>query len=275
MIALYIEAPFAVFRTFTAGWYRPTATFLTPSAAYGLLLNLAGIESRLREGEFGHDGKTPASLTRTGLPQVELAVGVPEFCIRQGQIVSCKPEETLFPHVQTMFQQLHNYPVGSSGKEHAESTKGNKYNITPVRREYLSNLRAVIAMRGSDELADRIHRGLAGEFSADRYGVPFLGDNSFLIDRLELLESPLPSIRWFERIGPESGRGMRDRAARLTLIIDRANLSATTSALFAPQSCADLGGSNLPDAAWTLINPPGNDTPAEPARRQSRKKTNE
>ena len=32
MLALYIEAPFAVCRTFTAGWYRPTATFLTPSA---------------------------------------------------------------------------------------------------------------------------------------------------------------------------------------------------------------------------------------------------
>ena len=37
-------------RTFTAGWYRPTATFLTPSAAYGLLLNLAGIESGCARG---------------------------------------------------------------------------------------------------------------------------------------------------------------------------------------------------------------------------------
>ena len=35
MLALYVEAPFAAFRTFTAGWYRPTAAFLTPSAAYG------------------------------------------------------------------------------------------------------------------------------------------------------------------------------------------------------------------------------------------------
>ena len=32
MITLYVEAPFAACRTFTAGWYRPTATFLTPSA---------------------------------------------------------------------------------------------------------------------------------------------------------------------------------------------------------------------------------------------------
>jgi len=61
MLWLRIEAPFATCRTFTAGWYRPTATFLTPSAAYGLVLNLAGIDSRLREGAEGHDGKTPAT----------------------------------------------------------------------------------------------------------------------------------------------------------------------------------------------------------------------
>ena len=47
MLVLYVEAPFAVFRTFSAGWYRPTATFLSPSAAYGLLLNLAGVETLL------------------------------------------------------------------------------------------------------------------------------------------------------------------------------------------------------------------------------------
>ncbi len=36
MFILYVQAPFAAFRTFRTGWYRPTATFLTPSAAYGL-----------------------------------------------------------------------------------------------------------------------------------------------------------------------------------------------------------------------------------------------
>ena len=44
------------------------------------------------------------------------------------------------PSVHTVFQQLHNYPVGTSGQERAESAKGNKYNITPVRREFLSDL---------------------------------------------------------------------------------------------------------------------------------------
>ncbi len=269
MLALYVEAPFAAFRTFTAGWYRPTATFLTPSAAYGLLLNVAGIESRVREGEAGHDGKTPATLAKTGLPTAELAVGVPEFVIRRGQIIPCELENP-FPHVQTVFQQLHNYPVGTSGAERAESTKGNKYNITPVRREYLSGLRAVIALRGNDELAYRVRRGLAGEFSSGRYGIPFLGDNAFLLDRLEVLDQP-GQVRWFERVTSESGAGIRERPTRLTLLIDRADLSRTTSALFAPQSSAIAG--EPPPLAWNSINPPGQDTPTPPARRPNRKKT--
>src|SRR5437868_14002039 len=99
MLCLYAEAPFAACRTFTAGWYRPTATFLTPSAAYGLLLNVAGIESRLREEEDSHDGREPTSYLRD-LPSCEIALGLPGDC---------------FPRLQSIYQQLHNYMVG--GKE--------------------------------------------------------------------------------------------------------------------------------------------------------------
>src|SRR3954469_23984515 len=101
MLCLYVQAPFAACRTFTAGWYRPTATFLTPSAAYGLVLNVAGIETRLREEDERHDGKTPASTTRPGLPSVKLAIGAPA-------------DSDPFPRVQSVYQQLHNYPVGAS-----------------------------------------------------------------------------------------------------------------------------------------------------------------
>src|SRR5438552_2555013 len=93
MLCLYVEAPFATCRTFTAGWYRPTATFLTPSAAYGLLLNIAGIESRLREEDPEHDGKTPASLIRPGLPRVQLALGVPTFRLQGKREVAVAGEE--------------------------------------------------------------------------------------------------------------------------------------------------------------------------------------
>src|SRR5689334_18530340 len=106
MLCLYLQAPFAAFRTFTAGWYRPTATFLTPSAAYGLVLNVAGVETRLRKEEPGHGGAAPASLTRPGLPRMRLAVGAAPADGREP-----------YPLVQTAYQQLHNYPVGASGQE--------------------------------------------------------------------------------------------------------------------------------------------------------------
>ena len=51
MLHLRLKAPFGAFRTFTAGSYRPTAPFITPSAAYGLILNVAGIESWLDDGQ--------------------------------------------------------------------------------------------------------------------------------------------------------------------------------------------------------------------------------
>src|SRR5437667_662322 len=69
MLHLRLKAPFGAFRTFTAGSYRPTAPFVTPSAAYELILNVAGIESR------HDDGQAAMTLMKSGLPQVEIALG--------------------------------------------------------------------------------------------------------------------------------------------------------------------------------------------------------
>jgi CRISPR-associated protein Cas5t len=252
VICLYLEAPFAAFRTFTAGWYRPTATFLTPSAAYGLALNVAGYDSRLREGDAGHDGRVPATLTRPGLPVVRVAVGAP-----------AAGGET-YPRVQTVYQQLHNYPVGASGAARAESARGSKYNITPVRREFLSGLRALVCLDGNPELEDRVRRGLRGELNGGRYGLPFLGDNQFLPDRLEEPARPCPAY-WYERIVAASGAGPRPGTTRLTVWIDRADLSRTVSYLYAPtaEACAEV-----PPGAWTAIDPPAGAPPPTPRRKR-------
>jgi CRISPR-associated protein Cas5t len=240
MMFLYLEAPFAAFRTFTAGWYRPTATFLTPSAAYGLVLNVAGYESRLREGEAGHDGRVPATLTRAGLPPVRLALGAPAG------------GEATYPRVQTLYQQLHNYPVGAAGAARAESARGSKYNITPVRREFLSGLRAVVALDANARLEDRVRRGLSGELDGGRYGLPFLGDNQFLPNRLEE-RAASGSCHWYERVEEASGAEPRPGTTRLTVWIDRADLSRTVSHLYAPTVDAVA---DVPALAWTEIVPP-------------------
>jgi CRISPR-associated protein Cas5t len=250
MLYLYLEAPFAACRTFTAGLYRPTAAFLTPSAAYGLLLNIAGIESRLREGEDGHDGKTPASYMRRGLPVCKLALGL---------------VGDNFPQLQSVYQQLHDYPVGASGAGRAADCYGNKYQIRPVRREFLSDLRAIIALDEAVDLEDAVRRGLRGEGTVNRYGVPFLGDNSFLLDRLEEIAWPnarFSTIQWYERIGTET-KTARPRATRLTILIDRADLSKTESALFAPTEPLS-GNDQPPPNAWTPINPPAAPPPPAP-----------
>ena len=43
---LRVHAPFATYSTFRSGTYRDTMPIMPPSAAYGLILNLAGIEMR-------------------------------------------------------------------------------------------------------------------------------------------------------------------------------------------------------------------------------------
>lgn len=225
MLLLNLEAPFAVFRTFAAGSFRPTAGFITPSAAYGLLLNVAGVEMR-------HDnGKSQMTTIKSGLPLINIAIAALEF-----------------PLQHSIYQQLHNYPVGSSGKERKATTKGNKYNITPARRSFMSNIKAYIAMRGNDELENWVIEGLAGRRPRS-YGLPFLGDNNFLIDRLELVAEP-KEASWFVVVNEAEEKGVRDHIARLTITIDRENMANTKSALFAPvaEPCREI-----PEKAWVQV----------------------
>lgn len=238
MLVLYIQAPFAVCRTFTAGWYRPTATFLTPSAAYGLLLNLAGIETRLREEDERHPGDVPISVMHPDLPRVRMALGA----------IAGRSAES-FPRVATVYQQLHNYPVGSSGGDRAATTFGNKYNISPVRRELLVGLQAVVVVDENPDLEARVRQGLAGDLGGARYGLPFLGDNSFLPDRIDPL-ADMPSAYWYERTDPTAP--IRQRATRLTVWIDRADMSQTVSHLFAPVRAPS---DQVPDSAWVTLPP--------------------
>ena len=225
MLLLKLEAPFAVFRTFAAGSFRPTAGFITPSAAYGLLLNVAGIEMR------HDDGKSQMTTIKRGLPLTNIAIAALEF-----------------PLQHSIYQQLHNYPVGSSGKERKTTTKGNKYNITPARRSFMSNIKAYIAMRSNDELEDWVMEGLVGKRPRN-YGLPFLGDNNFLIDRMEAVAEP-KEASWFVVVDEAEENGARDHITRLTITIDRVNMTNTKSALFAPvaEPCR-----KIPEKAWVQV----------------------
>jgi CRISPR-associated protein Cas5t len=253
MIALHIQAPFAVFRNFTAGWYRPTASFLTPSAAYGLILNLAGLESRR------DDGQAIMTLTAFDLPPALIAIGA-------------DPDNPHgpFPATQSIFQQLHNYPVGSSGKERKDDTKGNKYNITPVRREFLASFRAYILLRSTPELESRVRQGVLGSLDTARYGLPFLGDNSFLIDKIKVIDDAPILAHWYSRIGLDDETEIRPHTTRLTCWVDREEMSKTQVGLFAPTMEA-IPIESMPESVWTSINPPA--SPQQSAKEPAKTRT--
>lgn len=233
MLRLRIRAPYAAFRPLTAGWYRPTASFATPSALYGLLLNVAAVESRR------DDGLAPMTLTAEDVPPVELAVGM-----------------MTMPRVQRLYQQLHNYPVGASRKDRAEQARGNKYNIQPVRREILSGLDACVAVRANNGLEARIRDGLrlGSEYAPEgrpRYGLPFLGDNSFTLSVLREESESVPA-RWLLRVDPEKLDIPEPGIARLTVWIDRQDMSRTVSELYRPSVEESI---EVPAEAWTRVPP--------------------
>ena len=166
-----------------------------------------------------------------------------------------------FPRLQSVYQQLHSYPVGQTGAGRAEECRGNKYHITPVRREFLSDLRVLVALDGPVDFESAVRSGLRGEGSDSRYGIPFLGDNSFLLDHLEEILRPGERFRttcWYERIGTETTKA-RPRATRLTILIDRADMSKTESALFAPTE-PQPADDPPPPACWAEIRPPQPET---------------
>jgi CRISPR-associated protein Cas5t len=227
-IWLRVRAPFAAFRGFQAGVYRATSPVMPPSTAYGLILNLAGIEMR---------GPMTGVTTeiREDLPKLRIAVGA-----------------TSSPELSTIYQQLHSYPVGASGKELSARTHGAKFWITPVRREILSGYDGMIGVQTEDaDLLGQVKRGLRGELDSPRYGLPFAGDNNLLIDRIDVVDEP-PPTRWYTRIQPNDSP--RKGSCRLTVGIHRTDNSRTSTLLCAPLATPQ---SDPPETAWTW-------TPAEP-----------
>lgn len=263
MLVLHVQAAFGAFRPFAAGSYRNSAPFITPSAAYGLLLNIAGIDSRF------DDGESVMTLMRSGneLPAASIAIGMLDQ-----------------PQVCSLYQQLHCYPPGvgdkvadpdGPGKKITEKelglrrTKSTKWRITPVRREILCGIDAYIALKENERLERQIREGIklgVGRRNADNgrpcYGVPFLGDNSYLIDRLECVGSAeMRPARWYCRLRdmpPAEGSGVRLGTCRMTIRIDRKDNSQTDSDLFAP---LEETRDRIPELAWVEVGPTNGTNP--------------
>jgi CRISPR-associated protein Cas5t len=216
---LRLRAPFAAYRGIQAGVYRPSAPVIPPSAAWGLVLNLAGIETR-----------TPGVLSGVDplAPTLRLAVG-----------------SVHFPGRGSLYQQLHGYPVGKSGeRDLAPRTHGAKYWIAPARRELLIDLDCVVGIQGDEGVLDRVTRGLRGELNEGRYGVPFAGDNNYLFDAIEAVQAP-PPTHWYVRVG--AGKSPGRKSCRLMVEPNREESGRTTFVLAAPLEQAVVVP---PEGAW-------------------------
>lgn len=220
---LLLDAPFSAWRWLQAGVYRATFPVIPPSAAWGLALNLAGIESR---------GDTSEAVTpvRADAPPLDIAVGV----VRSGERA-------------VLYQQLHGYPVGTeAGKALKARARGNKYQIAPVKREVLVGMVALVGVRGAASIVERIPRGLSGELEAPRYGLPFAGDNQLLFNRIDVVRGEAIA-NWYVPVS----QGEKPRAStRLTIRIDRRDSANTQAPLFAPTDRAPC-----PEDAWTRVEP--------------------
>lgn len=166
----------APFRGVQAGSYRATSPVMSPSTAFGLILNLAAIEMRDSLNE-------PITKIKKDLPRLLISIGIvsnPERC--------------------SLYQQLHCYLVGKPPEEMKVRTKGAKYWIAPVRREILVDYDGIIGVQSDESnLLERVRQGLRGELEKPRYGLPFAGDNNLLFDRIDVVDEP-PAIRWYTRI---------------------------------------------------------------------------
>lgn len=220
---LRLDAPVSAWRWLQAGVYRGTFPVIPPSAAWGLVLNLAGIETRGALSEV----VTPI---RDDAPTLEIAVGI----VRSGQR-------------SVLYQQLHSYPVGNSGAELRDRAKGSKFWIAPARREILIGVIATVGARGPRALIERIVAGLNGTLDAPRYGLPFAGDNQFLFSRIDH-STTSPTARWYV---PVIDLASAHETTRLTTNIDRGDASRTEAPLFEP-----IGEvAPCPEAAWSRIGP--------------------
>ncbi len=155
-----------------------------------------------------------------------------------------------FPSIHSLYQQLHNYQSelpARSGRTIPKATSTTSLPCARISRRPC----ACIVLDGNPDLEHRIQVSLSTTNSA-RYGLPFLGDNAFLIDRLEAREIP-PVSHWYCHLHHDDVSGSIPHTTRLTIWIDRQDMSKTRSALFAPRQDATA---EIPVEAWTTIEPP-------------------
>ena len=180
MLFIYFKAPFGAFRAFHSVELSATAEFVTYSAAYGLMLGMAGVD-RNRKKEF------------------------------EGAQIALGTWDEKFPLRGRVFQQFHWVKEEGRGshkkgketlKEAFERSKGTKPDIRTIWKEYLHKIEGYIGL-DNPELEKLVRQGINEPETLNYWGLPFMGDNNFFIERFEEIEHPKP-CQWFYPVGNET-----------------------------------------------------------------------
>ncbi|MGI9105908.1 MAG: hypothetical protein ACR2G4_06635 [Pyrinomonadaceae bacterium] len=211
MLFVYFKSPFGAFRIHQSIETPITADFLTHSAAYGLLLGLAGIE-RERKDDF---------------KDARIAIGV----------LSEK-----LPKHETVYQQLHL----ATKEVEAPFMK----NARPVVREFLIGLEGYIGLN-HHELEPLVTKGIDEPHSLHCWGIPFMGDNNFFVERIRV-EEPQP-CRWFCQF-EDNKSSQGERLHYLSVWTDYEDSANSKGLLFALKDGEMTDGKHQPpDKAWVSI----------------------
>jgi CRISPR-associated protein Cas5t len=220
MLFIYFKAPFGAFKPFQSVEMLATVEFMTYSAAYGFLLGLAGINSR--------DPRVKSAYINT-----RIALGTFNLP-RKGRVL----------------QQLHK---GKPSGEDTERAKGRKPKIDIFWKELLyDGLEGYIGL-DNPELEPLITQGINNPQSINYWGLPFMGDNNFFVEKLDIVQE-VRECQWFSLLRA-SVSPQNQRLYYLSVWTDYQNSTNSKSLLFRLVPSPEANLLNRDSDTWVLISP--------------------
>jgi CRISPR-associated protein Cas5t len=236
-----VTAPHAVFKMHSAGAFQGTLPVMPPSTAYGLVMNMAGINIRgeptpVRKADAGYF--STLSIDKAKCPKVSIAVG----------LFSVPERGVILYHAHRYLSVLNKPDVERLGKY---KPYGRKNAITPTKQQFLVNYDGAIGIRAPENLIEKIMDTMLGRKAHG--GVLFAGSSDYLIESIQATDKP---AAWYSILTKSELHKRLEKSEippgliRLPVSIDRDNCTKTLSMMFAP---VETYTNNPPESSW--VNP--------------------
>lgn len=226
LLILNIQAPFASWRSFSTGRAQGVLPVIPPSAAFGLFLNLAGIEMKAGVLEKMKGNTYFCHPNRDDLPHLEVATGTCSD-MSSGELI-----HHMHGYVQTVSKGTLG---GKKQKEYEDSFHGRKFSIFLGRRKYLNGYNGLVACRNNPEIISKIRHNL--EHGTD--DVPFAGSTNLTFDVIREVDNQ--ECHWY--VKSETARSIP-----LTISVHRSKKDTSVRRLFTRSGNATK---SPPENAWT------------------------